>query len=114
MAHNRECPHCKAPLPANAPSGVCPKCLLKAGLTDDPGTTLHSPPRTEGPGTKIGRYELLERIGEGGMGLVYLAQQKAPVKRRVALKIIKPGMDSKQVIARFEAEKQALAVLDHP
>jgi len=68
----------------------------------------------EGPGTKIGRYELLELIGEGGMGLVYLAQQKEPVKRRVALKIIKPGMDSKQVIARFEAERQTLAVLDHP
>ena len=68
----------------------------------------------EGPGTKIGRYELLEQIGEGGMGLVYLAEQKEPVKRRVALKIVKPGMDSKQVIARFEAERQALALLDHP
>ena len=68
----------------------------------------------EGPGTKIGRYELLSLIGEGGMGLVYLAEQKQPVKRRVALKIIKPGMDSKQVVARFEAERQALALLDHP
>lgn len=68
----------------------------------------------EGPGTRIGRYELLELIGEGGMGLVYLAEQKEPVKRRVALKIVKPGMDSKQVIARFEAERQALALLDHP
>jgi len=71
-------------------------------------------PQIEGPGTKIGRYELLSLIGEGGMGLVYQAQQKKPVKRKVALKIIKPGMDSKQVIARFEAERQALAVLDHP
>jgi WD40 repeat protein/tRNA A-37 threonylcarbamoyl transferase component Bud32 len=68
----------------------------------------------DGPGTTIGRYQLLELIGEGGMGLVYLAEQKEPVKRRVAFKIIKPGMDSKQVIARFEAERQALAVLDHP
>jgi WD40 repeat protein/tRNA A-37 threonylcarbamoyl transferase component Bud32/Flp pilus assembly protein TadD len=76
--------------------------------------TLDNLPSIEGPGTKIGRYELLEQIGEGGMGLVYLAQQKKPVKRRVALKIIKPGMDSMQVIARFEAERQALAVLDHP
>ncbi|MBN2269345.1 MAG: protein kinase [Sedimentisphaerales bacterium] len=76
--------------------------------------TLDASPRIEGPGTRIGRYELLELIGEGGMGLVYLAEQKEPVKRRVALKIIKPGMDSKQVIARFEAERQALAVLDHP
>lgn len=71
-------------------------------------------PRMEGPGTKIGRYELLSLIGEGGMGLVYLAEQKEPVKRRIALKIIKPGMDSKEVIARFEAERQALALLDHP
>ena len=80
----------------------------------DSGVTLDSQPLIEGPGTKIGNYELLELIGEGGMGLVYLAQQKEPVKRHVALKIIKPGMDSKQVIARFEAEKQALALLDHP
>ncbi|MHC4434168.1 MAG: protein kinase domain-containing protein, partial [Planctomycetota bacterium] len=76
--------------------------------------TLDTPPQIEGPGTRIGHYELLELIGEGGMGLVYLAEQKEPVKRRVALKIIKPGMDSKQVIARFEAERQILALLDHP
>ncbi|MHC4622839.1 MAG: protein kinase domain-containing protein [Planctomycetota bacterium] len=68
----------------------------------------------EGPGATIGRYQLLELIGEGGMGLVYLAEQKEPVRRQVALKIIKPGMDSRQVIARFEAERQALALLDHP
>jgi WD40 repeat protein/serine/threonine protein kinase len=78
------------------------------------GATLDSSPRIDGPGTTIGRYELLELIGEGGMGLVYLAEQKEPVRRKVALKIIKPGMDSRQVIARFEAERQALAVLDHP
>jgi len=76
--------------------------------------TLDSSPRIDGPGTAIGRYELLELIGEGGMGLVYLAEQKEPVRRKVALKIIKPGMDSKQVIARFESERQTLAVLDHP
>jgi len=76
--------------------------------------TVDSSPRIDGPGTVIGRYSLLELIGEGGMGLVYLAEQKEPVRRKVALKIIKPGMDSKQVIARFEAERQALAVLDHP
>jgi len=78
------------------------------------GVTLESPHAIEGPGTRIGRYELLELIGEGGMGLVYLAEQKTPVKRRVAFKIVKPGMDSKQVVARFEAERQALALLDHP
>ncbi|MHC4439324.1 MAG: protein kinase domain-containing protein, partial [Planctomycetota bacterium] len=76
--------------------------------------TIDDSAKIEGPGTKIGRYELLSLIGEGGMGLVYLAEQKEPVKRRVALKIIKPGMDSKEVIARFEAERQALALLDHP
>jgi WD40 repeat protein/tRNA A-37 threonylcarbamoyl transferase component Bud32 len=84
-------------------------------ITDrEPNATLDVPAQIEGPGTKIGRYELLSLIGEGGMGLVYLAKQKEPVKRRVALKIIKPGMDSRQVIARFEAERQALALLDHP
>jgi WD40 repeat protein/serine/threonine protein kinase len=80
----------------------------------EPGMTLDSSPAREGPGTKIGHYELLELIGEGGMGLVYLAEQKEPVRRKVVLKIVKPGMDSKQVIARFEAERQVLAILDHP
>jgi len=80
----------------------------------EPQATLDKPLLIEGPGTSIGRYELLELIGEGGMGLIYLAEQKKPVRRRLALKIIKPGMDSKQVIARFEAERQALALLDHP
>jgi len=78
------------------------------------GATLNNPAKIDGPGTTIGRYALLELLGEGGMGLVYLAEQKEPVRRKVALKIIKPGMDSKQVIARFEAERQALALLDHP
>src|SRR5206468_7695606 len=68
---------------------------------------------TEGPGTVIGPYKLLQQIGEGGMGTVYLAEQTRPVQRKVALKVIKPGMDSKQVIARFEAERQALALMDH-
>src|SRR5262249_51696696 len=69
---------------------------------------------TERPGTVIGPYKLLEQIGEGGMGLVFVAEQERPVRRRVALKIIKPGMDSRQVVARFEAERQALAMMDHP
>jgi WD40 repeat protein/serine/threonine protein kinase len=71
-------------------------------------------PVHERPGTVIGPYKLLEEIGEGGMGLVFVAEQQEPIKRRVALKIIKPGMDSRQVIARFEAERQALAMMDHP
>jgi serine/threonine protein kinase len=77
--------------------------------------TLDQPPSvTEKPGTQIGPYKLLQQIGEGGMGVVYMAEQTEPVERRVALKIIKPGMDTRQVIARFEAERQALALMDHP
>jgi serine/threonine protein kinase/tetratricopeptide (TPR) repeat protein len=68
----------------------------------------------EGPGTVIGPYTLLERIGEGGMGVVYMAEQTEPLRRRVALKVIKPGMDSEQVLARFDAEREALALMDHP
>jgi serine/threonine protein kinase/Tol biopolymer transport system component len=69
---------------------------------------------TEAPGTVIGRYKLLEKIGEGGMAVVYMAEQTEPIRRKVALKIIKLGMDTKTVIARFEAERQALAMMDHP
>lgn len=69
---------------------------------------------SDGPGTQIGPYKLLQKLGEGGMGAVYMAEQMQPVKRRVALKIIKPGMDTRQVIARFEAERQVLAMMDHP
>ncbi len=98
------------------------EALLKANA--DAGSFLQSPPAgvsatidqppTELPGTVIGRYKLLEQVGEGGMGIVFVAEQTEPVRRRVALKIIKPGMDTKQVIARFEAERQALAMMDHP
>ena len=69
---------------------------------------------SEQPGDRIGRYKLLQQIGEGGCGVVYMAEQEEPVRRRVALKVIKLGMDTKQVIARFEAERQALALMDHP
>src|SRR5256886_3488810 len=69
---------------------------------------------SEQPGDRIGRYKLLQQIGEGGCGIVYMAEQEEPVRRRVALKVIKLGMDTKQVIARFEAERQALAMMDHP
>jgi tetratricopeptide (TPR) repeat protein len=68
----------------------------------------------EQPGGRIDRYKLLSILGEGGMGIVYLAEQERPVKRQVALKVIKPGMDSKRVLARFEAEQQALALMEHP
>jgi eukaryotic-like serine/threonine-protein kinase len=81
------------------------------GPTADPALP---PPMAEGPDSRIGPYKLREKIGEGGMGIVYLAEQEKPVRRRVALKIIKPGMDTEQVVARFEAERQALALMDHP
>src|SRR6185503_4613170 len=71
-------------------------------------------PLTEQPGDRIGRYKLRENLGEGGCGVVYVAEQEEPVRRRVALKVIKLGMDTRQVVARFEAERQALAMMDHP
>ena len=82
-------------------------------------STVVSPPIVstfpeETLGSTIGRYKLLEIIGEGGFGSVYVAEQTEPVKRRVALKVIKLGMDTRQVVARFEAERQALAMMDHP
>src|SRR5262249_16757848 len=73
-----------------------------------------SAPMSEKPGDRIRRYKLLQKIGEGGCGVVYMAEQEEPVRRRVALKVIKLGMDTKNVIARFEAERQALALMDHP
>jgi WD40 repeat protein/serine/threonine protein kinase len=80
----------------------------------DLGPTMEDTSFSEEPGTIIGRYKVLEKIGEGGMAVVYMAEQKHPIRRRVALKIIKLGMDTKSVIARFEGERQALAMMDHP
>ena len=88
--------------------------LVRAPRQQDAG----SAPRDTAPGPllppRVGRYRVLGLLGEGGMGVVYMAQQERPVQRTVALKIIKPGMDSTQVIARFEAERQALALMEHP
>src|SRR5256886_3312102 len=81
---------------------------------DAGGTVRVTLPPEEQPGTRIGHYKLREKIGEGGCGIVYVAEQEEPVRRRVALKVIKPGMDTRQVVARFEAERQALAMMDHP
>src|SRR5262245_56279492 len=85
-------------------------------LLDDPAPLLAAADETvcERPGTVVGPYRLMEQIGEGGMGLVFVAEQEHPVRRKVALKLIKPGLDSREVIARFEAERQALALMDHP
>src|SRR6185436_9966856 len=92
--------------------------LLLEGFFKAGGFLAHEPlPQAPSPdeavGSTIGRYKLFQRIGEGGMGVVYMAEQREPVVRKVALKIIKVGMDTKQVVARFEAERQALALMDH-
>jgi serine/threonine protein kinase/Tfp pilus assembly protein PilF len=84
------------------------------GDTAPPSIASEEKSLTEGPGTVIGSYKLLEQIGEGGFGVVFLAEQQQPVRRQVALKVLKPGMDTRQVVARFEAERQALALMDHP
>ena len=113
------------------PAARMPNCASALsscfGLTTTPGSSL-SPPRppaqtarqwcplppSEKPGDIIGHYKIREKLGEGGCGVVYVAEQTEPVRRRVALKVIKLGMDTRSVIARFEAERQALAMMDHP
>src|SRR5262249_48919882 len=83
-------------------------------LPERPAATVDEPSVSGRPGMVIGPYKLLEQIGEGGFGVVFLAEQTHPVRRKVALKVLKPGMDTRQVVARFEAERQALAIMDHP
>ena len=126
MTESHKCPRCGAELPPEAAGDHCVSCLLQLGLaagqpTAPTGTqpdtiriNLTAPTPAEKPGDRIGRYKLLQQIGEGGCGVVYMAEQAEPVRRRVALKVIKLGMDTRQVIARFEAERQALAMMDHP
>jgi eukaryotic-like serine/threonine-protein kinase len=116
MREARHCMDCGAELADDIPGGQCARCLMKLALgggEDEPPTVPSEAVPVEEPGTSIGRYKLLERLGEGGFGTVWAAEQREPVKRRVALKIIKLGMDTKQVVARFEAERQALALMDH-
>ncbi|MGA2661293.1 MAG: serine/threonine-protein kinase, partial [Verrucomicrobiota bacterium] len=112
MSNRRTCPECGALLPEDLPQRPCPVCALQGALAisgaDSAGVL------TEQPGQQIGPYTLVKKLGEGGYGIVYLAEQTEPLRRRVALKVIKPGMDTRQVIARFEAERQALALMDHP
>src|SRR5262245_56738248 len=120
MPSTRTCPQCGAALPDEGWEGLCPKCLVRVSLEAvEDGTEQHPPPPepdfvAEQTGMMIGRYKLLQQIGEGGFGIVFMAEQIEPVQRKVALKIIKAGMDTREVIARFEAERQALALMDHP
>ena len=100
------------------PINTSPGAEVENNIPQDVGSgstlALDSAQPSEGAGSVIGRYKILEQIGEGGFGVVYVAEQREPVKRRVALKVIKLGMDTRQVVARFEAERQALALMDHP
>ncbi len=117
MSNPDKCSRCGRPLPCDAPEGrLCPQCLLKIGMAatgSSPGPAPRDDLSDRVPET-IGPYRILDKLGEGGMGVVYVAEQTEPVRRRVALKLIKLGMDTKQVIARFEAERQALALMNHP
>ncbi len=104
----RTCQDCGTVMPASHTGSICPKCGL--GLAaESPAAQLG-----EAEGDVIGPYTLRQKIGEGGFGVVWMAEQSQPIQRMVALKVVKAGMDTKQVLARFEAEQQALALLDHP
>src|SRR5690242_21842125 len=87
---------------------------MPADRDSDPLATLGTGDAVETSAMVIGRYHLLQKVGEGAMGEVWLAEQKEPVRRRVALKVVKAGMNTREVIARFESERQALALMDHP
>src|SRR5579863_1686412 len=113
------CPQCGGELGASDPAGLCPKCLIQGafdssvGADGTPTQTIHTTTVAAGD-DDFGRYQILRPLGEGGMGTVYLAEQREPIRRRVALKVVKLGMDTGQVLARFANERQALAMMDHP
>jgi eukaryotic-like serine/threonine-protein kinase len=114
MRARRTCAKCGVELPAEHPQELCSAC--SAGLPIIPTVKVNFMAALEAEsqvGGQIGRYRILQQIGEGGCGTVYMAEQEEPIRRRVALKVIKPGMDTKEVVARFEAERQALALMDH-
>jgi serine/threonine protein kinase len=104
------CPTCGTAIPSDAPGSWCPVCLLDELMGNGPEMN----PLDGRPGDRVGPYLLLEQIGEGGFGIVYRAEQSEPIHREVALKLIKPGMDSREIIRRFEAERQSLARMEHP
>ena len=107
------CPECGGGVPEEAPDGLCPACLLRAVIEPSEEAPIDEV-SADGAGLHFGNYTTLRILGEGGMGIVYLARQDHPIRREVALKVIKPGLDLKHVISRFEAERQALAMMDHP
>ncbi|MGO4885812.1 MAG: protein kinase domain-containing protein [Bryobacteraceae bacterium] len=107
MTTAKHCPQCGGPLMSGSQAGMCARCLLAAALT-------HPAAGVPGPGDWIGSYRVVRLLGEGGMGLVYLAEQEQPIARQAAVKIIKLGMDTRAVLARFQSEQQALALMEHP
>ncbi len=101
------------------PAGLCPKCLIQGAFdssagADESGTQTIDTATAAAGDDDFGRYRIVRPLGEGGMGTVYLAEQREPIRRRVALKVVKLGMDTAQVLARFDNERQALAMMDHP
>jgi eukaryotic-like serine/threonine-protein kinase len=112
------CPRCEAELRSDDPAKLCPHCLIQGALgscgADDWRTEPVAAATTVVPDNDFGRYHVIQLLGEGGMGTVYLAEQREPIRRHVALKVVKLGMDTAQVLARFDNERQALAVMDHP
>ena len=111
MTAAERCPECGGPLMAGSQEGMCARCLLAVALRQPATAALAGLPE---PGEWIGSCRVVRLLGEGGMGMVYLAEQEQPIARQVALKIIKVGMDTRAVLARFESEEQALALMDHP
>jgi serine/threonine protein kinase len=111
------CPQCDALIPPDAVAGLCPQCLLRLAVAIEPdaGETLPIAGEPEESAEhQFGPYRVVRQLGEGGMGTVYLAEQQEPIRRLVALKVIKLGMGTREVIARFDSERQALALMDHP
>ena len=111
MTPAERCPECGGPLMAGSQEGMCARCLLAAALRHPAGA---EPAGLPAPGEWIGSYRIVRLLGEGGMGMVYLAKQEQPIARQVALKVIKLGMDTRAVLSRFQSEGQALALMDHP
>ncbi len=113
------CPYCEAELGSGDPAGLCPNCLIQGAFdssvgADEFATRTIDTATAAGGDDDFGRYQIVRPLGEGGMGTVYLAEQREPIRRRVALKVVKLGMDTGQVLARFAKERQALAMMDHP
>src|SRR5215469_7323800 len=113
------CPECGEELRSGDPAGLCPNCLIQGAFdtslgVEESGTETIGEAPAAAADDDFGRYHILQDLGEGGMGTVYLAEQLEPIRRRVALKVVKLGMDTAQVLARFDNERQALAMMDHP